>query len=152
MQTHTAQSFTVWPLPHLSRLCISATSILPYTEACPSPRRCYEWCLCSRCFPVLSRWPRIKCIRSIKPTSFLLPHNSLLCFPLSEHQLHGIPFVSSLPLSLSHYSASSLRSAAIFCIFASPMYNTFSPITGTQNQFVDLSTYSAFICTCHDWM
>lgn len=152
MQTHTAQSFTVWPLPHLSRLCISATSILPYTEACPSPGAAMSGA-CVHAASVLSRWPRIKCIRSIKPTSFLLPHNSLLCFPLSEHQLHSIPFVSSLPLSLSHYSLRVLwGQLQYFASLHHPCTTLFSPITGTQNQFVDLSTYSAFICTCHDWM
>lgn len=45
--------------------------------------------------------PSLDVIRSVTPTSFLLPHIAysyiiLLCFPLSEHQLHPIPFVSYL--------------------------------------------------------
>lgn len=137
----------------LSGLCLTSHGfpsnprVRPYTEACPSPRRCYDWSSCSCGFLLLSRNPSL---HVIKPTSFLLPHDILLCFPLSEHQLHDVPFVSSPPFSLSHYSVSSLRSATTFCIFASPMCNTFSPITGTQKQSVDLSTDSAFTCTCHD--
>lgn len=79
------------------------------------------------------------CSPTIFCCAFLYQSINYTTFPLSR-----------LPFSLSHYSVSSLRSATTFCIFASPMCNTFSPITGTQKQSVDLSTDSAFTCTCHD--
>ena len=95
--------------------------------------------------------PSLHVFRSVKPTSFLLPHDILLCLSFIRASTTWQSLCLVSPLFLSHYSVSSLRSATTFCNFASPMCNTFSPITGTQKQFVDWSTDSAFICACHDW-
>ena len=112
--------------------------VRPYTEACPSPRRCYDWSSCSCCFLLLSRNPSL---HVIKPTSFLLPHDILLCFPLSEHQLHDVPFVSSplLPFSL-------------LCEFFEVSYNILHLCITNVQHLLPHNRHSETVCWFKHWL